>query len=178
MSLTDIAKRHNSDKLTHGYMPFYESWLPDSPHSILEIGVKEGESIKIWKEAYPDAQLIGMDLFQEFPIPAIDGVQWIKANQLDHEALYHIRNDVKPQIIIEDASHCCINHWVTLMSLIPSCRYYFIEDIFTCREEFYRQGLEFEQTVLGAMLLDKFPFEFILSNDEKIAMIYGDKNRF
>lgn len=177
MTLEEIANKHTSDKLGHGYFPFYDKWMPKEPRSILEIGVKEGESIKIWKEAYPNAAIYGMDLFMEFPIPAIDGVSFIKGDQLNNDLLYHIRNDIRPQIIIEDASHCGINHWVTLISLIPSCEMYFIEDLFTCRDDFFRQELTFEQTVLGAMLAGKFPFEFILSEDEKIALIKNNPHK-
>lgn len=179
MTLNELAIKYGSDKndlpTNHGYMQFYESHLPTSPKSILEIGVLEGASMRVWHEAFPDAKLYGLDLFDHNEIPAISNdIVWYKANQLDHEVLYHIRNNIKPEIITEDCSHNCADHWITLFSLIGSCSQYYIEDLHTCHEEFYRQGLTFNQTVLGCMLSGKFPFKFELSEDNKIALIYGN----
>jgi len=174
MNLDELAIKYGSDKssLGHGYMNFYSNTLPDNISSIMEIGVLKGASINVWKEAYPEANIWGVDLFEENPIPEIDGVNFLKGNQLDHELLYHIRNDIKPQIIIEDCSHNCIDHWVTMFSLISCCELYIIEDLHTCTEVFYRQGLPFESTILGAIKNNTFPFKFALSFNEKIVSIW------
>lgn len=173
-TLDELAIKFNTDKssLNHNYMPFYEQVLPGYPHSILEIGVLKGASMRLWREAFPEVNLYGLDLFEEYPVPDIEGVTFIKGGQCDEHILYHIRNDIKPQVIIEDASHNCIFHWVTLFSLIPCCEMYIIEDLHTCHLELYQQGLKFEQTVLGCMKAGTFPFRFNLYND-KIAVIYA-----
>lgn len=171
MNLHELAIKHSTDKAQHNYMPFYEEMLPDEITSILEIGVLRGESISMWKEAFPEAKIMGMDLFIEYDKPAIPDVKWFKGSQVDSDLLYHIRNDIKPQIIVEDASHDCVKHWVTLFNLISCCDYYFIEDLHTCRDPFYREGLTFDETVLGSMLNKTFPFFYILSADQKIAVI-------
>jgi hypothetical protein len=172
--LNELALKYGSDKACtgHNYCDFYEEMLPKNPRSILEIGVFKGASMRMWAEAYPQTALHGLDLFGEFPMPDIDGVHWHKGSQSDEHLLYHIRNDVRPQVIIEDASHNCIAHWVSLFSLISCCEMYFIEDLHTCQDEFYRQGLTFSQTVLGSMLSGAFPFRFELHNN-KIAVIYA-----
>lgn len=172
-TLDELAIKYNSDKssLGHNYMPFYERILPENPASILEIGILKGNSMRVWKEYFPDSKLFGLDLFQADPIPDIEGVSWFKGSQSDEHILYHIRNDIRPQIIIEDASHNCISHWVTLFSLISCCEIYIIEDLHTCEQEFYRQGLTFDQTVLGSIKSGTFPFGYNLYND-KIAAIY------
>lgn len=174
MNLDELAIKYGSDKNSqwHNYMPFYESILPKDPESILEIGVLKGASMRAWKEYFPNTKLIGLDLFEADPIPDIEGVQWLKGSQCDEHILYHIRNDIKPQIIIEDASHNCIFHWVSLFSLISCCEMYIIEDLHTCENPFYMQGLKFEQTILGTMKSGSFPFRFELHND-KIAVIYA-----
>lgn len=166
---------YGSDKSNHGYHQFYAEQMPDNPKSILEIGVKRGASIKAFQELFPSASITGMDLFQEFKMPPISGVRWIQGSQVDPDILYDIRNNIKPQVIIEDASHDCVKHWVSLFNLISCCDYYFIEDLHTCRDEYYREGLTFDETVLGSMLKGTFPFFFILSADHKIAVIksYG-----
>jgi hypothetical protein len=173
MTLDELSVKYGTDKgsLKHHYMEFYEQHLPKNPDSILEIGILKGASMRVWKEYFPDTRLYGLDLFEADPIPEIEGVSWLKGSQSDEYILYQIRNDIKPQIIIEDASHNCIAHWVTLYSLISCCEMYIIEDLHACTESFYRQGLEFEHTVLGAMQNNKFPFKFKLM-DNKIAAIW------
>lgn len=176
MTLNELALKYGSDKSSegHNYMPFYERHMPEKPKSILEVGVLKGASIDIWKAYYPEAFIYGLDLFNEFPIPNIEGVKFFRGSQLDEHILYDIRNNIRPEIIIEDASHNCASHWVTLVSLIGTCKKYFIEDLHTCYDSFYQQHLTFEQTVLGSMLSGKFPFKFELSEDNKIAVIYGN----
>lgn len=172
-TLDELAIKYNSDKSSngHNYMPFYRDILPPDPTSILEIGILKGASMMVWREYFPETKLYGLDLFQADPVPDIEGASWFKGSQCDEHILYHIRNDIRPQIIIEDASHNCIAHWVTLYSLISCCEIYIIEDLHTCEQEFYRQGLSFEQTVLGSMKSGTFPFRHNLYND-KIAAIY------
>lgn len=175
MNLTHLFNKHGSDKHQHGYGKFYEQHMPANVTSLLEIGVLRGHSINAWKEAYPEAKIIGLDLFIEHKEPSIEGVQWFKGNQLDYLVLENIRNNIKPQIIIDDGSHNCIDHWVTMFSLIPSCEYYFIEDLHTCEEEFYRQGLLYEQTIQAAILNEELPFQCTISQDKKIAVIRNYK---
>lgn len=171
MNLKHLANKHATDKYTHGYMPFYERHLPRHVNSLMEIGVLKGHSLHMWREAYPDAKLYGLDLFQENPVPTIPGVQFFKGNQLDPTVLDNIRNNIRPQIIVEDGSHNSRDQWVTMISLIGSCDYYFVEDLHCCHYDSYRQGLPFEYTLLGCMLNHTFPFRFTLSDDHKIAVI-------
>lgn len=177
MNLKHLADKHGTDKSHHGhnYMPFYEEHLPRPVKSLLEIGIKEGRSMNMWREAYPDAYLIGLDLFQEFKKPDTPEVFYIKGNQIDHEVLYNIRHTIRPQVIIDDGSHNSGDQWVTMISLIGCCEYYFVEDLHCCRAPLYQQGLTFEQTILGAMLSEKFPFNYTLSADQKIAVIRNYK---
>jgi len=173
MTLQQLADKYGSDKSGtngHGYIQYYEKHLPAECDSLLEIGILRGGSMRMWKEYLPNTRLYGADLFIEHPEPKIEGVEWFKANQLDHEFLYHVRNDVKPQVIIEDCSHNCRDQIVTFFSLIGSCELYVLEDAHTAAEEFYRQGLPFEATMLGMMKSGSFPFEFDLY-DDKIAFI-------
>lgn len=171
MNLTHLFNKHGSDKHGHGYGKFYEQHLPETVRSLLEIGILRGHSINAWKEAYPSAKLFGLDLFIEHKMPDIEGVQFFKGNQLDYLILENIRMNIRPQIIIEDGSHNSRDQWVTMISLIDNCEYYFVEDLHCCKDQSYRQDLAFEHTMLGAMLSEKFPFSYTLSQDQKIAVI-------
>ena len=141
-TLNTLFNKYQSDKEKHGYATFYETWLQNDPPKILiEFGVREGASLKAWREYFPETKIIGVDLFAEAPMPVIEGVELIKGNQLDHELLYHIRNDIRPDVVIDDCSHNSRDQIVTFYSLFTQDMKYFVEDVHCMDEEFYRQGL-------------------------------------
>lgn len=182
MTWQEIAEKHGTDKATHGYMPYYAihfdrtRWWSGCPwyvNSILEIGCEKGNSARMWRELIPHADLTVIDLFQEHPIPDIQGVKFIKGNQLDHELLYNLRNHGEFDVIIDDGSHNSRDQLVTFWSLVGASRLYVVEDLHCCNDELYRQGLPFEKTMLGQMQAGNFPFTHYLY-DNKIAFIYAD----
>lgn len=176
--LTEIANRHGTDKGAHGYMPHYAKHFFDFyPESLLEIGCEKGNSARMWQEILPDVALTALDLFEEYPIPDIPGVEFIKGNQLDHEILYDLRNNRRFDMIIDDGSHNSRDQLVTFWSLVGSSRLYVVEDLHCCYDELYRQGLPFARTMLGQMLAGVFPYHHHLY-DQKIAFIYADQSEW
>lgn len=171
-TLGELALMYGTDKgpSGHNYMPFYEKHLPKDPKKILEIGVLSGRSIQMWQKYFPSAEIHGMDLFIENPAPSIPGIKWWKGNQTDQYILEQLRRE-NFDVVIEDASHDCRKHWITLFGLIDSCKQYYVEDLHTCRDTFFSEGLMFESTILGAAKSGRLPFEFILSDDENIILI-------
>lgn len=147
MTLNSLFNKYGSDKGDatpegHNYGPFYETWLQnEAPKILVEFGVREGASLRAWRERFPEARIIGVDLFAEVPMHEIEGVKLIKGNQLDHELLYHIRNDINPDVVIDDCSHNSRDQIVTFYSLFRQGMKYFVEDTQCMDEEFYRQGL-------------------------------------
>ncbi len=133
-------ERHGSDKAQHGYAEFYARLLPESPRSILEIGVKDGASIRAWRELFPDAAIMGLDLFMEFPIPKDTGASFIKANQCDWLALERLR-EFNFDVIIDDGSHNARDQMISFFGLAHKGCHYFIEDAHCNFDEFYSQGL-------------------------------------
>ena len=100
MTLHEIGLKHGTDKATyHNFCTFYEDKLPKNVKRLLEIGVMEGNSLKMWKEYYPDAEIIGIDINTP---KEIDGVQWL---QMDATDVYSMRKLGKFDIIIDDGSH-------------------------------------------------------------------------
>ena len=169
--MVEIVKTFNTDKIQHGYLPHYEKHLDFEWESLLEIGVYKGESMRMWKESFPDKKLYGLDLFVMDPIPYVDGVQWFVGGQTDGNLLGQVRGH-NIDVIIDDGSHNSRDQWMTFWALFRSCKLYVVEDLHCCKEPFYREGLEFNETMLGQMLLGKFPFRFDLR--ENIAFIYAD----
>ncbi len=167
-TLIELAKKYGTDKVEHGYIPFYEQFLPKNPKKILEIGVKEGKSIRMWKDYFPDAEVHGLDLFQEFPIPDIKNVIYWAGNQVDFRLLDQLRLE-DFDVIIDDGSHNSRDQMMTFFGLFNG-KHYFIEDLHCCDEEFYRQGLPFYFT---AKMILQGPYSFF-DCQSPIVLIQND----
>jgi len=143
MTLDELAIKYGSDKssLAHNYMPFYEKYLPlpAHPRKLLEIGVKDGASIRIWKDWFPNTEIHGLDLFSEGTPPEIEGVKWHKGNQIDYLLLEQLRKE-NFDVIIDDGSHNSRDQLMTFFGLFNGGQYY-IEDLHCCFDSPYRDGL-------------------------------------
>lgn len=158
MTLTELAEKYGTDKLEHGYTPFYEKHLPKEPKRILEIGVKEGRSLAMWHKYFPSAEIHGLDLFANYSHQDVfknidhycDGEWDISkitlhtGNQCDWLLLEQFRK-YDFDVIIDDGSHNSRDQLFAFFGLFNG-KHYFIEDIHCCREEFYRQGLPYNYT--------------------------------
>lgn len=157
MTLDSLAIKYSSDKssLGHNYCPFYEQHLPKNPKRILEIGVKEGASMCMWLEYFPNAEIHGLDLFQEntslsvleritrefdYNYDFFDGRRFLhQGNQCDWRLLEELRK-YDFDVIIDDGSHNSRDQMMTFFGLFNG-KHYFIEDLHCARETFYRDGL-------------------------------------
>jgi len=74
MTLHEWGIFHGSDKAhAHNYLNFYEAKI-GLPHSILEFGVLNGASLKMWRDKY-NAFVIGLDIEKKQPINGITVLQ-------------------------------------------------------------------------------------------------------
>lgn len=183
MSLMQLATKYGTDKFEHGYIPFYEKHLPKEPKRILEIGVKEGRSLAMWAEYFPNAEIHGLDLFVEnsvvevgeniFPnIPRSQLIRLHTGNQCDWRTLELLRK-FDFDVIIDDGSHNSRDQMITFFGLFNG-KHYFIEDLHCCRETFYQQGLPYGATV--DHLFDyNYPLQPIMKDrDENIILFYDE----
>lgn len=153
MILESLAKKYQTDKYDHGYIPFYEKHLPKDPKRILEIGVNEGRSLAMWHKYFPNAEIFGVDLFTEINhetvyrnIDYYSNGEWdlnkvtlITGNQCDWEMLERLRN-YDFDVIIDDGSHNSRDQLMTFFGLYNG-KHYFIEDLQCNHEDYYSQGL-------------------------------------
>jgi hypothetical protein len=74
MSLKSLIDNANTDKnTTHSYLDLYESLLSrmkTTATKVLEVGIgdfgpKNGGSIKLWRDYFPNAQIYGLDILSE-----------------------------------------------------------------------------------------------------------------
>lgn len=152
MTLDELAIKYGTDKssLGHNYCPFYEKHLPKEPKRILEIGVKDGASMAMWTAYFPNAEIHGLDLFEEHTTESViefvdkacsAGQQmhlW-RGHQCDWTILEELRK-YNFDVIIDDGSHNARDQMMTFFGLFNG-KHYFIEDLECARENFYSQGL-------------------------------------
>lgn len=66
MSLAEIVDNSRSDKNTvHSYLPLYQKLLinkKETAKNVLEIGIYQGGSIKLWKDFFTNATVYGLDI--------------------------------------------------------------------------------------------------------------------
>lgn len=108
----------------HGYLPQYQAHI-GKPKSILEIGVLNGASLDLWKDAFPEAKLYGLDLKdRNLPYQVFIGGQ-------DSKVLAAGVEKYGPfDLIVDDASHQPDHTLRTFELYFPMCsKCYVIEDL-------------------------------------------------
>lgn len=152
MLLNDIGLKYNADKSSrfHNYLDFYQKHLPDREFSgrLLEIGVMDGLSMRMWAEYYPNAEIVGIDIKPDMA-SYMHNEHWqvperVKLLTLDGTK----KADMQPlgmfDIIIDDGSH----YWseqqksfeILYYSQLNKGGVYIIEDLWTSHIEFYNNA--------------------------------------
>lgn len=141
--LSELAVLHKTDKWDHHfYTEHYEKalqHLKDETFNLLEIGIggyeypdRGGNSLRMWADYFPNANIVGFDLYDKSKISKQPWVKAYKGDQFlapDLEAVHAQEGPFK--VIIDDGSH--INrHQVfsfeTLFPLLADDGIYIIED--------------------------------------------------
>jgi len=143
MTLHQIGLKHGTDKATHHlYCDFYEKELEGlNLKRILEIGVKDGASLRMWKEFYPNAEVIGLDITDPLTIL---GCITLKIDATD---VYSLGDLGKFDLIIDDGSHNTKDQQISFQYLfnhgLNHGGIYIIEDVHT---SFYTEYINSKYT--------------------------------
>jgi len=115
-SLTDLAIKHKTDKWgIHFYTPHYErhfKHLRDQEINVLEIGVggyedphSGGESLRMWKEFFPNATIYGIDIHDKSPLEE-ERIRILKGSKIGASFLHSVVREIGGiDLIIDDGSH-------------------------------------------------------------------------
>jgi hypothetical protein len=112
-SLADIVKRHRydtdkSDEYLHAYERAFAHLQSREIH-LLELGVNRGGSLYMWRDYFPFASIIGVDLCPPADFSDATGrCRLVRCDQGDVSSLRALAYSSAPQgfhIIIDDASH-------------------------------------------------------------------------
>jgi len=144
MNLSSLAIKHGTDKGPgyHNYTALYEmmfAGIREEPLKILEIGVLEGASLRMWCDFFPNAEIHGMDINSDCNVFADDRITIHIGDQGDRRDLEKIGIDF--DIVIDDGSHCVSDQIESFKVLWPNTRLiYVVEDVYTSYKKRYGGG--------------------------------------
>ena len=118
------------DYLRH-YQTLFAPWR-DEPINLIEIGVENGPSLTVWKNFFPHARIIGIDINPECRRFAGDRVVIEIGSQEDPGLLHRVCAEYPPSIIIDDASHLAHHIVYSFKCLFPMLQpggVYVVEDM-------------------------------------------------
>lgn len=137
MTLDEIGIKHQTDKSSsgHSYLKFYEQHfkeLKDTELRLMEIGVWEGASLRMWEEYFPKAHVVGLDIHEKVQYDT-NRIETLICDQSNVEDLMRIgaQFDQNVDIIIDDGSHNADDQILSFEILFRHLKkggYYCIED--------------------------------------------------
>lgn len=152
-------------KWTH-YFDIYEkhfSRFRDKPIKILEIGVWDGGSLKMWKNYFhPESLIVGLDIDQKTLQHQEDNIDICIMDQSNTEQLTELINKYNCfDIIIDDGSHINEHQRISFEFLFPYLSnngVYLVEDVHTSYwKDCFNGGLENSNSFIehSKLLIDK-----------------------
>jgi cephalosporin hydroxylase len=161
---TDKSSRH------HDFLQLYERVLRPLRHepiTLLEIGVYDGGSVRMWAEFFPDARIIGVDIDHRTKAHEADRIVVEIADQSNVEHLHDVCMRHGPfDVVIDDGSHVWDHQITTLREVFPHVKprgFFILEDLDTShgsyRPRFKGRGCEsaaaYLQRLVDAMVGDE-----------------------
>lgn len=145
-SLEEISLGFKSDKgnIYHGYLELYEKYFNKyrtNLNNFLEIGLWEGESIRMWREYFTTGNLVGADILDLSHVK-LPNTQIFICDQSDRIQLQKLTNNSFSEfdIIIDDGGHWQHQQQITLGFMFPyltSGGVFVIEDLHTADNPSY-----------------------------------------
>jgi hypothetical protein len=128
--------RNRQERFGYGYLRHYERALAgfrDLPMNLIEIGVDNGASTRMWKRYFAKALIVGVDIQERCRAFEEDRIRIEIGSQADGEFIDGLVSKYPPTIIIDDGSHQAPHIIFTFERLFPvllprGC--YIIEDLF------------------------------------------------
>lgn len=139
-SLNAIGLETGTDKSSahHNYLVFYERFfapLRKAPIKLLEIGVFQGASLKVWEKYFPNGSIVGADINRDVQRFATERTCIEIVDQSNLQDLVDLGVKHGPfDIIIEDGSHLWEHQITSLRTLLPFLKpggFYIAEDLQT-----------------------------------------------
>lgn len=142
MTLHEIGLKYKTDKSTnHNFTQVYDihlSPLRNQNLRLLEIGISEGPSLKMWEEYFQSSQIIGVDILERSYMNT-ERIHTMVINQEKKDELLSIPGEF--DVIIDDGGHTMYQQQLTLETMFsPKLKYggiYILEDLHTSKDYYY-----------------------------------------
>jgi hypothetical protein len=184
--LTELANLHNTDKgyyngIGHNFAEIYDNCLSSYREvymNILEIGVWDGGSLRMWADYFPNANIHGVDLEDKTQYNS----DRIKCSIVDQssveslEAFTSMHAEGYYDLIIDDGSHHMRDQQITLAYLLPLLKsggIYILEDVQTseCENNTILYGrpiiIESDKRNTTLAFLEKKPYSSVYLSDKE-----------
>ncbi len=142
--LSQLAIKHGTDKGPgcHNYTELYEQMfggIKDESLKILEIGVLDGASLRMWCDFFPNAEIHGLDINPDCKVFADDRITIHIGDQGDRQFMESIGIDF--DIVIDDGSHRVSDQIESFKVFWPNTRLiYVVEDTYSSYMKRYGGG--------------------------------------
>ena len=127
--LKEIWEKYWTDKFVHWYLDFYENIFKDiNIERLLEIGIHQWASLKMWKEYLPNADIYWVD------IVATDKIDWCTQYLADATTKEFANMITNMDVILDDWWHLTSQQKESFRLLFPKVNewwVYIVEDIQT-----------------------------------------------
>ena len=148
--LDDLAINHASDKSSkyHNYARKYDKILSPFINTftdVLEIGVSQGQSTKMWTDYFPNATIHGADINKASVICEAysNRIKFHLIDQRDRAKLKNLEQYSPFDLIIDDGNHFWMEQILTFETLFPYLRsggIYIVEDTTTSYWKEYKNN--------------------------------------
>jgi hypothetical protein len=156
--LNEIGLKYQTDKssIIHDYLRKYEKYLPFKQSDflkILEIGVLNGSSLKMWKEYFYSSLVIGLDIDEECRKYEEDRIIIEIGSQNDEHFLSRVSSHYGLfDLIVDDGSHInsdVIFSFKHLFNSLNSGGVYIVEDSLTSYSPYYGGSFDGDNTIIS-----------------------------
>jgi hypothetical protein len=122
--LDEIGIKHGTDlsSLGRDHLRSWERYLMplrDEAFDLLEIGVGDGASLRTWREWFPKARLVGLDVRRVFIDPPLDNCSIVHGGQTDSATLMQLVREYRFRLIVDDGSPHADDKLQTFLTLFP-----------------------------------------------------------
>lgn len=145
--LQSLGEKYNTDKSRIGYknktyLHVYDRYFSENREDVknfVEIGVLDGNSLKMWRDYFPNATIYGIDIDPRCKEYEDGRIKIIIGDQNSEEFLNSLKNEIKQiDVLIDDGSHITkhqIKTFNILKDIISEGGFYVIEDLLNSYEE-------------------------------------------
>ncbi len=194
MTLADLAKKHGTDKFFHQYCDHYErvlSQVQDKQIRLLEVGICHGNSLTMWKEFFPLAEIHGVDIKMFHALDHTSGMYFHQVDCDDIASLMSLSTSVGEfDVIIDDGGHTMRQQQNVMKTLWKNLKLggiFIMEDLHTSLPKYYPglggahdpttlnlcQALEKQDGVFNSRFLPRTDFDVIKSETSHAQVIWS-----